>query len=140
MVSQAERDPSTTIQIRLPGSSHSSPSPPPSPSLLRSQSSRTFAHQVSWILLSIIIRRRQGILLFAPLVYICCMLFHMRTASFDADPIVHRRPAPGSVYRSPQVYAKLRAAIDADNATADAVRGLPLCFTCHFPQIVRLCV
>lgn len=50
------------------------------------------------------------------------MLFHMRTASFDAGPTIHRRPAPGSVYRSPQVYAKLRAVIDADNATADAVR------------------
>lgn len=146
MVSQAERDPST-IQIRLPGSSHSSPSPPPSPSLLRSKPtvpprSRTFAHRISSIVLSILIRRRQGILLFAPLVYISCMLFRMRTASFDAgDPtLIHRRPAPGSVYRSPQVYAKLRAAIDADNATADAVRGLPLFYFCHFPQILCLCV
>ncbi|KAJ4915821.1 O-fucosyltransferase family protein [Raphanus sativus] len=119
---------SSTIQIRLPGSSHSSPSPPPSPSLLRSKPtvpprSRTFAHRISSIVLSILLRRRQGILLFAPLVYISCMLFRMRTASFDAgDPtLIHRRPAPGSVYRSPQVYAKLRAAIDADNATADAI-------------------
>lgn len=50
------------------------------------------------------------------------MLFHMHKASFDAGPTIHRRPAPGSVYRSPQAYAKLRAEIDADNATADAVR------------------
>lgn len=118
MISQAERDPS--IQIRLPGSSHSSPSPPPSPSLLRS--SRTFAHGISWIVLSVILRRRRRILLFAPVIYISCMLFHMHKASFDAGPTIHRRPAPGSVYRSPQVYAKLRAEIDADNATADAVR------------------
>ncbi|KAG2323833.1 hypothetical protein Bca52824_006561 [Brassica carinata] len=124
MISQAERDPS--IQIRLPGSSHSPPSPPPSPSLPGSkssvvQSSRSFAYRINLIVLSVLIRRRQGILLFAPLVYISCMLFHMHTASFDAGPIVHRRPAPGSVYRSPQVYAKLREEIDADNATADAI-------------------
>ena len=124
MISQAERDPS--IQIRLPGSSHSSPSPPPSPTLPRSkstsQANQTFAQRISWIVLSVILRRRRRILLFAPVIYISCMLFHMRTASFDAGPTIHRRPAPGSVYRSPQVYAKLRAVIDADNATADAVR------------------
>ena len=124
MISQAERDPS--IQIRLPGSSHSSPSSPPSPSLPRSkstsQANQTFVQRISWIVLSVILRRRRRILLFAPVIYISCMLFHMRTASFDAGPTIHRRPAPGSVYRSPQVYAKLRAVIDADNATADAVR------------------
>ncbi|WZY97822.1 hypothetical protein YC2023_070151 [Brassica napus] len=123
MISQAERDPS--IQIRLPGNSHSSPSPPPSPSLLRSKSTspanQTFVQRISCIVLSVILRRRRRILLFAPVIYISCMLFHMRTASFDAGPTIHRRPAPGSVYRSPQVYAKLRAVIDADNATADAI-------------------
>lgn len=124
---QAERDPS--IQIRIPVTGNSTPSPPASPLLPRSRSkssvqpNRNLPHRVSWILLSLLLRR-QGILLFAPLVYIFCMLLHMRAASFDAaGPLVNRRPAPpGSVYRSPQVYAKLRAEIDADNATADAVR------------------
>lgn len=126
MISQVERD--LSIQNRLPGSGRSTPSPPSSPRLCRSRSkssgqqpSRTLAHRLSWILLSVLLRR-QGILLFAPLIYISCMLFHMRVASFDAAPIIHRRPAPGSVYRSPQVYARLRADIDADNTTADAVR------------------
>jgi hypothetical protein len=49
------------------------------------------------------------------------MLFHLHAASFDASPIIHRRPAPGSVYRSPQVYARLRGEIEADNTTADAI-------------------
>ncbi|KAJ4869116.1 O-fucosyltransferase family protein [Raphanus sativus] len=99
MVSQAERDPST-IQIRLPGSSHSSLSPPPSPSLLRSKPSAPPRVEPS---LTGSLRSSyrsypasSGNLLFAPLVYISCMLFRMRTASFDAgDPtIIHRRPAP----------------------------------------------
>lgn len=125
MISQVERD--LSIQIRLPENGHTTPSPPSSPRLCRSrskssgqQTSRTFAHRLSWMLLSVLLRR-QGILLFAPLIYISCMLFHLRTA-LDASPIIHRRPAPGSVYRSPQVYARLRAEIDADNTTADAVR------------------
>lgn len=140
MISQVERD--LSIPNRLPGSNHTTPSPPTSPRLCRSRSkssghfpaaqpSRTLAHGLSWIFLSVFLRR-QGILLFAPLIYISCMLFHMRTASFDAGPIVHRRPAPGSIYKSPQVYAKLREEIDADNTTADAVR-----FASVFPAFVK---
>ncbi|KAL0799593.1 hypothetical protein Bca101_054768 [Brassica carinata] len=123
---KVERDPSIQIQI---SSVHSTPSPPASPLLSRSRSKSSvhpnrnhlLPHRVSWILLSLLLRR-QGILLFAPFVYIFCMLlFHMRASSFDAVPLLNRRPAPGSVYRSPQVYAKLRGEIDADNATADAI-------------------
>lgn len=36
-------------------------------------------------------------------------------------PVITHRLAPGSVYRSPQVYAKLRPEMDADNSTADAI-------------------
>ncbi|KAG7597084.1 GDP-fucose protein O-fucosyltransferase [Arabidopsis suecica] len=127
MISQVERD--LPIQNRLPGSDHTTPSPPTSPHLCRSRSkssasvqqqSRTVAHRLSWILLSVLLRR-QGILLFAPVIYVSCMLFHLHAASFDASPIIHRRPAPGSVYRSPQVYARVRAEIEADNTTADAI-------------------
>lgn len=120
---------------RLPGSGHTTPSPPASPRRSpryrhgRSkaagrfptvQPSRTLAHRLSWILLSVLLRR-QGIFLFAPLIYISCMLLYMGTVSFDVVPIIQRKAPPGSVYKSPQVYAKLRPEMDADNSTADAV-------------------
>lgn len=49
------------------------------------------------------------------------MLLYMGSVSFDVVPIINHRPAPGSVYRSPQLYAKLRPEMDADNSSADAV-------------------
>ncbi|GLT36918.1 hypothetical protein SLA2020_112640 [Shorea laevis] len=120
---------------RLPGSGHNTPSPPASP--LRSpryrhsrsskggrftpfQPGRTLAHRLAWLLLSVLLRR-QGIFLFAPLIYISGMLLYMGTVSFDGAPIITHRPAPGSVYRSPQLYAKLRPEMDADNSSADAI-------------------
>lgn len=119
---------------RLSSSGHNSPSPPQSP--LRSprhrpgrskqgrftpgQPPRTLVQRVSWILLSVLLRR-QGIFLFAPLLYISGMLFYMGTVSFDVVPVIKHRAAPGSVYRSPQLYAKLRHEMDADNSTADAI-------------------
>ncbi|XP_010527785.1 PREDICTED: uncharacterized protein At1g04910 [Tarenaya hassleriana] len=120
---------------RLPSSGHNTPSPPASP--LRSpryrhgrskttsrltavQPGRTLAHRLSWLLLSVLLRR-QGIFLFAPLIYISCMLLFMGTVSFDVVPVITHRPAPGSVYKSPQLYAKLRPEMDADNSTADAI-------------------
>ena len=60
------------------------------------------------------------------------MLFYMGTVSFDVGPVITHRLAPGSVYRSPQVYAKLRPEMDADNSTADAVSGLQFWFTLFF--------
>uniref|UniRef100_A0A5B6Z8J3 O-fucosyltransferase family protein n=1 Tax=Davidia involucrata TaxID=16924 RepID=A0A5B6Z8J3_DAVIN len=120
---------------RLPSSGHNSPSPPQSP--LRSprlrharsksgrftpgqQPPRTLAQRLAWVLLSVLLRR-QGIFLFAPLLYVSGMLFYMGTVSFDVVPIIKHRPAPGSVYRSPQVYAKLRSEMDSDNSSADAI-------------------
>ncbi|CAN6856462.1 hypothetical protein Bca4012_051969 [Brassica carinata] len=121
---------------RLPGSGHTTPSPPGSPRRSpryrhsRSkasarfpaavQPSRTLAHRVSWIILSALLRR-QGVFLFAPLIYISCMLLYMGTVSFDVGPIIRHRSPPGSVYKSPQLYAKLRHDMDADNSTADAI-------------------
>ncbi|XP_021896150.1 uncharacterized protein At1g04910 isoform X1 [Carica papaya] len=118
---------------RLPSSGHTTPSPPPSP--LRSpryrhgrskggrfppvQPGRTIAHRLAWLLLSVLLRR-QGFFLFAPLIYISGMLLYMGTVSFDVVPVIKHRPAPGSVYRSPQVYAKLRPEMDADNSS-DAI-------------------
>ncbi|KAL3731354.1 hypothetical protein ACJRO7_028261 [Eucalyptus globulus] len=121
---------------RLPSSGHSTPSPPGSP--LRSpryrhsrskgrftpaaaqQPGRTLAQRVAWLLLSCLLRR-QGVFLFAPLIYISGMLLYMGTVKFDVVPVIKHRPAPGSVYRSPQLYAKLRPDMDADNSSADAI-------------------
>ncbi|CAK9157579.1 unnamed protein product [Ilex paraguariensis] len=124
---------------RLPSSGHSSPSSPQSP--LRSPRLRhgkskvgrftpgpapkTLAQRLAWVLLSVLLRR-QGIFLFAPLLYISGMLFYMGTMSFDVVPIISHRPAPGSLYRSPQVYSKLRPEMDSDNLSADAVSDLIL--------------
>ncbi|KAL7000953.1 Protein ESMERALDA 1, partial [Sarracenia purpurea var. burkii] len=122
---------------RLPSSGHNSPSPPPSPlrspTRLRSggrpkavgrvppgQPPRTLAQRLAGVILSVLLRR-QGIFLFAPLLYISGMLFYMGTVSFDVVPVIKHRPVLGSVYRSPQLYAKLRPEMDADNSSADAV-------------------
>ncbi|TQD71823.1 hypothetical protein C1H46_042634 [Malus baccata] len=118
---------------RLPSSGHNSPSPPPSP--LRSprfrhgrskpggrfnQPGRTLIQRILWHLLSVLIRR-QGFFLFAPLLYIAGMLLYMGSVSFEVVPVISHRLAPGSVYRSPQLYAKLRPEMDADNSSADAI-------------------
>ncbi|CAL1356142.1 unnamed protein product [Linum trigynum] len=121
---------------RIPSSGHTSPSPPQSP--LRSPRyrgrskpgrfppaaahppGRTLAHRLAWLLLSVLLRR-QGIFLFAPLIYISGMLLYMGTVSFDVVPQISHRPAPGSVYKSPLIYEKLRPEMDADNSSADAL-------------------
>ncbi|KAL9401727.1 hypothetical protein Peur_005576 [Populus x canadensis] len=126
---------------RIPSSGHSTPSPPQSP--LRSPRyrhgsggggrskpgrftpssyppGRNLAHRLAWFLLSVLLRR-QGIFLFAPLIYISGMLLYMGTVSFDVGPIIDHKPAPGSVYRSPRIYEKLRPEMDADNSSADAL-------------------
>ncbi|KAK3162431.1 hypothetical protein QOZ80_1BG0089470 [Eleusine coracana subsp. coracana] len=61
--------------------------------------------------------RRQAVFLFAPLLYVAAMLLYMGSISLDSVPRIISRPAPGSMYRSPQLYARLRADMDADNAT-----------------------
>ncbi|KAH9746349.1 protein ESMERALDA 1 [Citrus sinensis] len=122
---------------RLPSSGHTTPSPPASPR--RSPRYRhgrgkpggrftpvgppgraNLAHRLAWLFLSVLLRR-QGIFLFAPLIYISGMLLYMGTVSFDVVPVIKHRPAPGSVYRSPQVYAKLKPEMDADNSSSDAI-------------------
>ncbi|KAG6655145.1 hypothetical protein CIPAW_05G196200 [Carya illinoinensis] len=45
----------------------------------------------------------------------------MGSVSFDVVPVISHRPAPGSVYRSPQLYSKLRPDMDSDNSSADAI-------------------
>ncbi|KAF8390004.1 hypothetical protein HHK36_024524 [Tetracentron sinense] len=117
---------------RLSSSGHSTPSPPSSP--LRSpryrrgksgrfptgQQHRSFVQRIAWTILSALLRR-QGVFLFAPLIYISGMLLYMGTVSFDVVPVIKPRPPPGSVYRSPQVYEKLRPEMESDNSSVDAI-------------------
>ncbi|KAF7808738.1 protein ESMERALDA 1 [Senna tora] len=120
---------------RLPSSGHTTPSPPQSPRRSprfrhsRSKAgrfspaqpaARSVAQRLAWIFLSVLLRR-QGIFLFAPLIYISVMLLYMGTVSFDVVPVIKHRPAPGSVYRSPELYVKLRHEMDSDNSSTDAI-------------------
>ncbi|CAN6341768.1 unnamed protein product [Urochloa humidicola] len=61
--------------------------------------------------------RRQAVFLFAPLLYVAAMLLYMGSLPLDAVPRIIARQPPGSVYRSPQLYARLRVDMDADNST-----------------------
>ncbi|KAF8719556.1 hypothetical protein HU200_024291 [Digitaria exilis] len=61
--------------------------------------------------------RRQAVFLFAPLLYVAAMLLYMGSVPLDAVPRIIARQPPGSVYRSPQLYQRLRADMDADNST-----------------------
>ncbi|XP_060203192.1 protein ESMERALDA 1-like isoform X3 [Lycium barbarum] len=112
---------------RVPSSGHTSPSAAPSSPRSRSprlrpkrfpRAPKTLPQRLSFLFLSILLRR-QRILLFAPLIYISAMLFYIGTASFHNVP--PHRYAPGSIYRSPQLYARLRPEMESDNSTADAI-------------------
>ncbi|GKB90129.1 GDP-fucose protein O-fucosyltransferase [Tanacetum coccineum] len=123
-------------KIRLPTTP--SPSPPSSP--LRSphlrhirtaKSSsinhrRSFIHRFAWIIASLLLRR-QRVLLFAPFLYLTSMMFYIGSDQFDlggggVDSNNNNGPkGVGSVYRSPQLYNKLRRDMDADNFTSDAI-------------------
>ncbi|CAN6350788.1 unnamed protein product [Urochloa humidicola] len=81
--------------------------------------------------------RRQAVFLFAPLLYVAAMLLYMGSLPLDAVPRIIARQPPGSVYRSPQLYARLRADMDADNST-DAVSP-SLLFTRSLPRFNFVC-
>lgn len=81
---------------------------------------RTVPQRIAWALLSLLLRR-QAIFLFAPLIYISGMLLYMGTVSLDVVPQIIARPPPGSVYRSPQLYGRLRRDMDSDNSSDHAV-------------------
>lgn len=93
--------------VRRPSKSSGGRPPPPPRSLMQ---------RAAWMLLSLLLRR-QGIFLFAPLIYVSGMLLYMGTVSLDSVPSIISRPAPGSVYRSPELYQRLRPAMDADNSS-----------------------
>ncbi|KAH6759561.1 O-fucosyltransferase family protein [Perilla frutescens var. hirtella] len=121
---------------RFPSSGNCSPrsSPPASPrsrsrspryrhragKSVRPPDSKSLAQRLGWLLLSVLLKR-QGLFLFAPLLYLSVMLFYMGTVSYDIVPVAKHRNAPGLVYRSPQLYAKLRSEMDSDNSSVDAI-------------------
>ncbi|KAL0463473.1 UNVERIFIED_CONTAM: protein ESMERALDA 1 [Sesamum latifolium] len=121
---------------RLPSSGSNSPRSPPASPLSRSPRRQrpskparpppnTLAQRLAWTLLSLLLKR-QGLFLFAPLLYISVMLFYMGTVSFDVVPVIKHRPTPGSVYRSPQLYAKVLREMESDNSYGDtAENGRP---------------
>ncbi|KAL0372715.1 UNVERIFIED_CONTAM: protein ESMERALDA 1 [Sesamum calycinum] len=49
------------------------------------------------------------------------MLFYMGTVSLDVVPFARNRLGPGSVYRSPDLYARIRHEMDSDNSSSDAI-------------------
>ncbi|XP_076941981.1 protein ESMERALDA 1-like [Bidens hawaiensis] len=127
-------------KIRLPSSGRNTPSPPLSP--LRSPhlrhragkssgrfnytvTNRSLANRIAWIVLSVLLRR-QGVFLFAPLLYISGMLFYVGTVSLDVviPDVIKVRRTHGSVYRSPAVYVKMRREMDADNLTSDVISSV----------------
>ncbi|KAJ6828022.1 uncharacterized protein M6B38_364630 [Iris pallida] len=77
---------------------------------------RTLIQRWALAVLSLLLRR-QAIFLFAPLIYVSGMLLYVGTVPFDSVPTIISRSPPGSVYRSPQLYERLRADMDADNST-----------------------
>lgn len=90
-------------------------------------SKQSIVEKVVFILISTVFRRR-GVLLLAPLLYISGMLLYMGSVSFDVVSlkngvvVVHKRPPPGSVYRSPQVFEKLWPFMEAEsNGTENVV-------------------
>lgn len=125
---------------RLPGSGHTTPTPSPPSSPIRSprhrhSRSRTgrfsqphanLAQRLSWSLLSFLLRR-QRLLLSVPFIYIFVMLFSTGTLTLDhvVPSVIKHRLSPGSGYRSPQLYENLRADMDADNSSMDAVSPFP---------------
>lgn len=81
-----------------------------------------FPQRMVWMLLSLLLRR-QAIFLFAPLLYVSAMLVYMGTLSIDSGVRIISRSPPGSVYRSPRLYERLRPDMDADNSTDGVSSG-----------------
>ncbi|XP_057765919.1 protein ESMERALDA 1-like isoform X2 [Salvia miltiorrhiza] len=119
---------------KFPSSGNCSPRSPPASPRPRSRSpryrhrsgkpvrpaSKSLAQRLGWLLLSLLLKR-QGLFLFAPLLYLSVMLFYMGTVPYDIVPVSKLRHPPGSLYRSPQLYAKLRSEMDSDNSSVDAI-------------------
>ncbi|XP_057812563.2 protein ESMERALDA 1 [Cryptomeria japonica] len=100
-------------QSRRPGRSRSGGRAQPFPP------GTSLMQRLLYFVLSIMLRR-QGVLLFAPLIYMSVMLLYMGTVPFQVPGVVHRT-LPGSVYRSPQLFHKLWPAMQSNNSTANAL-------------------
>ncbi|XP_038890311.1 O-fucosyltransferase 9 [Benincasa hispida] len=97
---------------------------------VRDQKQSSIMEKLVFLILSAVFRRK-GLLLFAPLLYISMMLLYMGSLNFDVSisnlktrvVSVNKRPPPGSVYRSPQVFEKLWPFMEAEsrNSTTHAL-------------------
>ncbi|XP_075650805.1 O-fucosyltransferase 9 isoform X1 [Castanea sativa] len=94
----------------------------------RSSKQTSAVERVVYVFVSAVFRRR-GVLLFAPVLYISLMLLYMGSVGFDVVNLKHTvvgvvvhsskhrttAMAPGSVYRSPQVFEKLWPLMEAES-------------------------
>nr|POF00257.1 uncharacterized protein CFP56_29806 [Quercus suber] len=93
----------------------------------RSSKQSSAVERVVYVFVSAVFRRR-GVLLFAPVLYISLMLLYMGSVGFDVVNLKHSvvgvvvhsskhrtAMAPGSVYRSPQVFEKLWPLMEAES-------------------------
>ncbi|KAK9995009.1 hypothetical protein SO802_024712 [Lithocarpus litseifolius] len=93
----------------------------------RSSKRTSAVERVVYVFVSAVFRRR-GVLLFAPVLYISLMLLYMGSVGFDVVNLKHSvvgvvvhsskhrtAMAPGSVYRSPQVFEKLWPLMEAES-------------------------
>lgn len=84
-------------------------------------------------LLSYILRRHAVLLLF-PVIYISGMLLYMGNLA-DEEP-GSTRAAPGSVYRSPEVFEKLWPEMEGINVSTGSSFGVRKCTTILLPNCV----
>lgn len=127
------------------GSSSSSPSSSSSSCSKSKESNSNSMERLVFLVMSAVFRRR-GLLLFAPLLYISGMLLYMGSLSFDVVTIkngivvVHKRPPPGSVYRSPQVFQNLWPFMEAQTANStnlNVVSSLLFFLLTYFNLFIR---
>uniref|UniRef100_A0A2P2LW40 O-fucosyltransferase family protein n=1 Tax=Rhizophora mucronata TaxID=61149 RepID=A0A2P2LW40_RHIMU len=126
-------------------STSTSPSPPTSPRLRHHSRSKTVGastfggggcgggggrackqsllERLVYLLVLVVLKRR-GVLLFAPLLYISGMLLYMGSLNLDVNlnlksggrvVVIRKRAPPGSVYRSPQVFKMLWPRMQAES-------------------------
>ncbi|KAL1531940.1 Protein ESMERALDA 1 [Salvia divinorum] len=71
--------------------------------------------------MSLLLKRRR-LCLSAPLLYVSVLLIFIETVSYDIFSVVKlRHTTPGSVYRSPLLYANLRSEMDSDTSSLDSI-------------------
>lgn len=79
---------------------------------------RTFFQRFVCLLVTVLLRRH-AVLLLAPLFYVCGMLLYMgNVLSFDYSPSSSSASPPGSLYRSPEAFARFWPQMQRDVASS----------------------